>query len=619
MSPLRLTSLALALSSTSIIAGTAFGQSETAPKEVASPESQAVKPSSSAKTSSTKPLLFQASKNGLQVLPQRFEYTLIDSSTLRIGDIMINSKEMSFDIVTNKNNQKQLVFKWPAALLSEGSIVLKNNNGKAIYSSDFNEQKIKKVKSSTELSEEDKNENYRTDIAQFVSEPIEKSLFDDMKYFPFMSICVFRDSEETRTSLCSNELYLSSDKGQLVIKSRATTSKMSFVEVNGKVVGNQGIIFLNDRSENIEFRTQMESGASLEISTRLKAVDFKDIVLDDDGKRIILTAKGADPVHEDKVRRLPNGDWQTRLSQSRPQVWLKGDGDIPMRQEFYIRGIIPSEGDRAYVSAKTQDRIFGSKTKVQGISRPDVQVSSFDETSSIEPSGKSNQFIWTVSELPSGVETRRYLNIKKGEKSFVAGMDFLRGTPYLFRIGSSFNSPSGQILGQIGLTWWLEDFMTSNSNWAKFHWGTALEHELQASKKADDTKVSSSTIHLLYRLKAGFPYVEDTWGLGLNYKALSIGSANLGLVGFRFFGIQQMPSSFKKWAQFYESRFDYYLGGNSQGVKIDSAMDAQIKLIKPLKDWWHVNYGVGYSSIKTKPNDSKNSNIKILVETEFKF
>lgn len=386
-------------------------------------------------TTNLRPLPFPADRNGLQVLPQRFEYTLLDRSTLRIGDIIINTNEMAFEINDAENNQKRLLFRWPSSLLSQGTLVLKNSNGKAIFSTNIIRKNLKSRKSKLITSEDESSENYRTDIGELDSGPLDSKIIDELKNYPFMTFCVFRAGDQTRTSLCSNEFFLSISKGELIIKPRLTTAKTSFVEINGKAVGEQGIIFLNDPSESVEFRTLMDSGSILEISTRLKLVDFKDVTLDTDKKRIILTASGTEPIESRKIQRLKNGDWQTSLPLTRPQIWLRGDGDIPMRQEFFVRGGIPSQEDRALTASNHQSRLFGSKTHIQIVTQTSVPSLEDPDLGNIEPTNKSNQFVWNVHNLPSGTVTRRYILLNSHGDQYQAAMDFMTGTPYLLQMG----------------------------------------------------------------------------------------------------------------------------------------------------------------------------------------
>src|SRR5437868_3724177 len=276
------------------------------------------------------PLFFQADKNNIQVLPQRFEYNLVDEDHIKIGDIIIDSTTFGFQIAPSVNfpGKFRARFIWPSGLLKDGSLLLKDNTGKAIWTTNFNRKSIHLINPAT--TEQDKN--VRTQLAELVVDQLNPALVEDMKYFPFMNFCISRTNQDTRIYLCSKEVYLTSKENRLTISSRAQGKRNAFVEINAKSVGNQGIIFLNNENENIGFRAMTQSGAILEVETRMKPVDFKDVVLSDDQKKLILTASGAEPVNEESVQRISNDEWQFEIDAQRPILYLKGEGDIPMRQ-----------------------------------------------------------------------------------------------------------------------------------------------------------------------------------------------------------------------------------------------------------------------------------------------
>lgn len=83
---------------------------------------------------STIPLFFPAEKNNIRVLPQIFEYTLLDSEKIKIGDILIDASLIRFEIIKSPGeDQVRLLFSWPAGLLQEGGIYLMNNSGRAVW------------------------------------------------------------------------------------------------------------------------------------------------------------------------------------------------------------------------------------------------------------------------------------------------------------------------------------------------------------------------------------------------------------------------------------------------------------------------------------------------------
>lgn len=554
--------------------------------------------------SKLKPLYFQADKNNLQVLPQRFEYTLMDEDRLKVGDILIDTTQVTFAIEPSgdKEGTFRVHFSWPAGLLKDGELAIKNNSGKAIFNSILSKKDLK----ITQGAKKPEEENLRNEMATFTVEGVEASLVNDMKYFPFMVFCIYKESEETRLYLCSKELYLSSAQGQMVVKSRSTTKRTSQIEINGKVVGNQGIIYLNDRSETVAFKAQTQTGAFLEIETRKKDVDFKDVVVSDDNEKIILTATGAEPVDETKVKKLNDTDWQIALPKDRPVLYLKGEGDIPMRQEFYVRGNLPREKHRAFLSPRSAMRTYSSSLSFTGITPENVQVrpAEKDTNASIEPL-KKNQFTWTIRDIPAGVESRRYLSVSSEGHDFIAGYDVYRGLPMGLGLGLHYLNPSGIAFAEIEYQLWFENFLMINADWSRFKWGISLERDQKLIEKDDEAKVDFTSVHLLWRAHPGFNLGEATWGLSLPLQMIHAEVASATAYGLGGFWSRKPPRWLKPFMHWSELKLDYYLGSSGSDFKLSSAY-----VLRGIGYWQMSNqlywrYGLDVSSYKFDPAAAK--------------
>lgn len=541
---------------------------------------------------SLKPLLFQADKNNLQVLPQRFEYTLVDEDRLKVGNILIDATQVTFKVEpAQEKNKFRLSFSWPAGLMKSGELALKNNSGKAIFNAKLNSSNLQ-IKAGTPLEGE---EDLRSDMAEFVTEDLDKSLLEDMKYLPYMTFCLFREEEETRLYLCSKELYMSSQGGQMAIKARSNTKKTAQVEVNGKIVGNQGIIYLNDRAETVAFKAKTQSGASLEIDTRRKDVDFKDVISNEDGKRILLTASGAEPVDESKVKKISDTEWKIEIPASRPVIYLKGEGDIPMRQEFYVRGPLPKEKDRPYLSSKSESQIYGSSLTLQGVAPATVKISASDDAQAQLSPLPKNQFMWKLTGIPRGEKTRRYLGVSTGESNFVVGYDVMRGSPFEIYAGARYLTPSGIAFGDIGIKWWFENFLFINSDATRFHWGLALNHAQHLTTKEGQPEADLTTVELLWRAQEGFFLEDRTWGLILPMQMIKTDGGSTMAPGFGAFWMA--PST--KWLKFSDwsqAELRYFAGSSGGDVKLKSAYEVKGLLYNKFNSKLSLRYGLNISN-----------------------
>lgn len=548
--------------------------------------------------SDLKPLHFQADKNGLDVLPQRFEYSLWDEDRFSIGDVLIDSRQVTFDLAPSKDKKNQYVirFTWPAGLLREGQLTIKNNSGKAIMATEV-DKAVLKFSRGTPM---EGRENLRSDMASFTT-TIDAKMVEDMKYLPFMTFCIYRATEGTRLYLCSKELYIASAQGQLTVKPRNLNKQIAHVEINGATVGNQGIIYLNDRSEAVNFRGQTQSGSFLEIETRRNDVDFKDVV--ENGENLILTASGAEPADERKVKKISATEWQVTLPKERPVVYLKGDGDIPMRQEFNVKGTLPQEKYRPYVGAKSQTKTYASRLTLQ-VTPPQtgtLRADSTDGDARFEPNGSS--YRWALSGIPSG-EARRYLNVDADGQNFVVGYDTERGAPYAVYLSANYQFPSGLISANIGAQWWIENFLFVNSSWSRFHWGLAIDHQQHLTDKDDYAKVDLTTVELLWRANAGFNMVDDTWGLILPVQNVKGDSDSAMMFGLGAFWQKQMQK--RNWARFMnwsEVKLHYFFGSSGDNFKVKSAYHLEGNGYKRFKEKsnWFLKYGLGLEQYKYDP------------------
>lgn len=552
-----------------------------------------------------KPLYFQADKNNLQVLPQRFEYTLLDEDRLKVGDILIDASKVTFQIEPSSQikGTYNIRFTWPAGLLKEGEISIKNNSGKAVLNSVITPENIKVFQEDAPTSEEEK---LRSEIATINFDGISSAIIDDMKYFPFMVFCIYKVSDDTRLYLCSKELYLSSQQGQMVVKPRSAVKKPAQIEINGKIVGNQGIIYLDDKSENVAFKAQTQTGAFLEVETSKKDVDFKDVVISEDGEKIILTASGAEPVDEKKVKKISEQEWQIALPKSRPVLYLKGNGDIPMRQEFYIRGPLPKEKNRPFLSSRSADRTYSSKLSFNGVTPEGTQVKISDkDTQANLEATKKNQFLWTVQDIPAGLENRRYLNISSEGQNFVVGYDMFRGLPFGLGLGAQYLTPSGVAFGTINFDWWVENFLGINANWSRFHWGVSLSRDQHLSESDDVAKVDITTFELLWRNQDGFDLVDETWGLSLPLKMIQGPSASAMAFGVGGFISKKPWRWFKPVMHWSEIELQYFLGSSGSDFKVKSAYILSAKAYWKVSAKTHWYYGLNLSDYKYDPPAAK--------------
>lgn len=475
----------------------------------------AVAPSMAAERAVRKPLYFQANRNNVQVLAQRFEYDLMDANRLRMGDILIDSTKLHFQVSrAGTGDGYVLRFQWPAGLFKDGSILLLNNNGKALWTGEFTPDTIQ-ITADKSVTDED----IRSEIGQFTSETVPRDLIEDMKFLPFMKFCLNKSADTSKTYLCSRDLYLAVTSSGIEIKERSTSKKEAFVEMNGKQVTPQGLVYLNDANEDLYMLAQTESGASLEIITRKLEVDFKDAILSADGTKIVITASGAEPARSKGVKKVGDGVYEVELPRVRPYYFLLGEGGIPMRQEFFIKGELPTEAIRPSLSPSAPDKTFSSSVDVEGANPDKTQVRAEGKGSRLR-SSSGRRFVWELGELQAG-PNRRYLAVQDGAKTFVVGYDVERGFANVLEVSGRFDAPSGAAHAGFAYRRWMESFLGS-----EFHWGAALEYDKALTKSDNYADIDFMTLALHYQTTESFPFQASNWRLGLLASSLKIAGEN---------------------------------------------------------------------------------------------
>lgn len=556
------------------------------------------------------PLFFQADKNNIQVLPQKFEYGLIDENTTRLGDILIDVTQLKVQIVPDPGgpNSFRLKFNWPAGLLTEGKIILKDNIGKALVTADVNPRNVRVRK--TSVKSENADENLRSELAEFQTTPLRPLVMEDISRVPFMVFCVFREEANTRIYLCSKEFYLAGYSSAIgktskpVFRDRVSSKRTAQVDINGQVVGNQGMIFLNEAKENLVFKSYSESGSILEIETRRRNVDFKDIVMNEAGTEILLRVSGTDPIQQNQAKKLDDGDWLLTIPVARPVFYLKGDGGIPMRQDFLIKGELPKEADRVFATSKVLPNTYRSSFTVSGEAPEGANLSAVDAESSVTSTDGKN-FQWNLNALPKQKKTRRYIKSQRGNSVQVAGYDIYRALPFEVWAETDYQPLSGLIFAKAGFQWWFENFLAIDSAATNFKTGLSLEHSQHLNSKSNRAKLDVSQLELLYRFSPGFHLSDPSWGLLIPVRMAKVESESTTGFGLGLFTYQRAPNSLRNWMNWYSMKARYYLPSSASSFKIKQSYTIESKAYSLIGENLNLTYGVGLQSYQFDPAPPK--------------
>jgi hypothetical protein len=528
------------------------------------------------------PLNFPAEFNSIQILPQKFEYTLLDSSSIKLGDIIIDSKTLNLNLELNPNNfnEGRFLFSWPAGLLKEGELLIFNNNGKSIFSRDISKEKIKIVS-----GEKNSNSLIRNEISLFTTEYLDEELIEEIKYLPFFKFCVVKKERITKIELCSSELYVSTENDKLRIKERKTNPQNEAkVIINGKEAGDQGIVFLNAENENLNFKAQSESGALLEIVTRLQQIHFNDVIITSNRNFIKLKASGSFPVNETGVKRLGPDSWEITLPIEFPVFYVQGEGGIPMRQEFNIKGPLPHEKLRSYAVGSPKTKTYSSEATIEGRLPKGAIIKSKEDTSEVSLKNKQN-FLWTLKKLNPSSWNHRNLTVLSGESEATIGYDIFRGYRNDFLIKSELLTPINLINLSMEFSSWLNDLSS----------GLSLKYLTAISKPPNITKYSNIDFSYIFRPSKGINFIDPSFFLGFSYKILQLNDSSFSLPGV-LLGDKRKPTSY--WysmiADWYQWKLEYFIGQKVNSIDLKSIMLFEFTNFYSLTSNQYLNYSLGF-------------------------
>lgn len=552
---------------------------------------------------SKEPLYFPADKNNIQVLPQRFEYDLMDNGKIQIGGIILDTTAMGFRIEEKKNGAFVLHLMWPSALMKKGEIALKNNFGKAVFSS-----KVMTLD----------NENADPNSLTTFSAPIGKEMVSSLKLYPFLNFCIYYEEGSSRFYLCSQDLFVTKNNEHKVLplpKSPVTPQ----VDINGERVGKQGLVYFSSSVETISFRANNSLGAFLEIETRKNDIDFLDVIESKDKKSLQVRATGTDPFYQTKFIKLPDGSWQALISSERPTLYLNGDGGIPMRQELYIKGALPNAQLRGYLTVATAKKTYDSAIRTQGEVPPGVELSLEPNNAESKLEQQGQKFKWLIGSLKKNENTRSYLKAKFEDNTFTMSHDIFRGLPFAVSVGARAVAPSGTFFADFNFNWWFERLLWNQGRWANLHWGVGLEHSIYLP--SDERKVDLTTAEILWRAKPGLHLIDATWGLTMPIRQYSMQDANLNSFGFGAYVLRPTTNfELKKMMSWYEMKFQYFTASSGDTVKLSYGWDAGVMAYKKISNRSYFKYGVRVNNMQLEPKpEEENMNFGLSLNLLYQF
>jgi hypothetical protein len=455
-------------------------------------------------------LFFPVDKSRIKKLPQQFEYEVIDTDIFRIGDLMIDANKIDLQISSNADHDLSLNFQWPSALLSKGELVIQDSSGKALFRKNLPSRLMKIVKSKSTLKT---GQSLRADIGTLKIQEFDPELLQKLRKMAFFKFCVHEKQERTQIYLCSKDLYFSDRRNPFKISFRNSFRSETIVDINGRMVGKQGVIYLQNSDEILSMRALLKSGVTLDIDTRMGPMDLRD-VYETSNHQIVIEASGSEPADGAQVLKREGLVWSAPISTEVPSIFVTGEGGIPMRQEFKIEGAVRPETLQIDILNPLQRSTYSSQTEITLKVPSGYYLQSADTHSSVQR-GPNDRWTWIVSDITLDDSSRRFLKVSKSAEdtnNFVAATDFFRSRRNEATVGLGYYP----LEAELNYIFWIDP-----------HWGWEAHYDNYIQKGVSEANFQYFETSALYRLNPQLASQGASSLLGLGLDDFSTGNFSM--------------------------------------------------------------------------------------------
>lgn len=557
--------------------------------EAASPrkETPARRPKSPFGWDLTKRIYFPAERNGAKILPQRFEYSLGENESFLIGDALFDSSVFKSLLEKESSSQYKLTITWPAAILNEGEIHIKDSAGKTLWSSPIEPTSVEMRRSRTP-------EGHRSWFARASFQGIPVTTLERLQYYPFFQVCVQRRDGEMFVALCSKDLALAvAEDKTLSLRDQTGLREESVVEINGQEVDAQGAIFLNNETDLIFLRSIFKSGASVEIQTSMKQVQFIDFQPGSKPGMMRIQGQGAVPADPRGIRRIGPTTWEGAISARSPSLFLRAEGGIPLKQEFIFNGEgRPSDLRIELVGLQSSGRddftngLAGAEAWTYELkSNQSYRIEGFEKDSKVEYSGE--KIFWTVSSLEKDQHNTRYLRIKTPKQDTIGAFNVFRQRTREVSLKATY---PGGLISHVRL-----DPLHS---WYSV-WGT-MKNPLAKAKVSDFFLHQISFGASIHPRWISEEYMIPPWQIGLQYSFFSNDTQDFSTISALFETSFYLPRILSWLGRSGTLRAEHNPGGGSLPIKMKSSTQFELELRPQGPMGW--SYGVFSHSYAFDPN-----------------
>jgi hypothetical protein len=407
--------------------------------------------------------------------------------------------------------------------------------------------------------------------------------------------------------------FMTQSEGQAVV---ATGDMPAEVRINDKPAAKKGSFALTDKEPKAVLVALFSNGGEFHIETQLPAAktEYFDISSSQDKANITIAGRGPHPMSPEVTdmadpessKSDASGAWKLTVPSDSLDVFIKGDGQIPLKQHFKISKKVPTEEMRPYLSAPTRTGTYAKSLPLTGkiITSAPVKISSGElEATQID----DNQFKWNYKSEERQKFNHSSILINDQGTEYHAYHPIYRALPYdvAGRVSGVLTTSSILLSGEfVGSAWLDSIFRNQNRLFSVQRWGLTA-HYLQTFTSPQDASGNAITLSRLnadvkYRLKPGLTNHDPTFGAELSYQSLNYSSISAGMLGVGAFWFHQVPGfmdkafNLVKWFRYpkwFELEAHLFPVGLS-GVTMGSTYDANARLKIFVKENFYYDFTV---------------------------
>lgn len=577
----------------------------------------------------TIPMRFEIVGDGVDLGPLELDFDLEAQNSLRMGDILINSKTVEVQIGTvndlspallpymteEEREDAYLVMRWPEPLLTEGVVEAISQSGRVLWKAQLTKQEMHRWKDfQSELRDRVGDKMRRSEVdaipmmnATWAFKSFLRNNADFVNTTDPFRFCLTQNREDGQSRLCLPYMeFLRKDRRISLQKTPEPVKpariilnqKQSALKIRQAVKPGSTIQFLADLSEGhiYEFTTkppQINIEELVRQSPNLvKVVGYGQVpsqahlVLNPKKKNFLIESIGWDQTIGD-FREF----WETKMAEDNPTLYFRGDAGGMFRQDFKIKRL-PREEIRPWLHRRTLPGTYVDGKSLYGIKSAKTQIASTEQFVEMKGAGP-DEFKWNFLANNRGEMNESRLIIRDGKETFKAYAELFKGfpgevgfrVPLILGTGGNF-----LVAGEIAGNYWLDslggwqNYYLSNQRWG---FGAKLMQTLTNQKlmsrsndNPDFNKEYSSALRtfaldLKYRLTPGLWNRDETFGLILGFNKADYDFFNASMIGTGAFWARSMPKvfddlinkfPFMRYPKFVDMEFIYYLSALNKDV-----------------------------------------------------